>query len=159
MVSKSQVGISLQDFVDDVGVMNELTVDGASEQTGPKSEFMKTVCRLHIKLKQTEPYSPWQNDAERKIGELKKRWRHRMLTKKVPRRLWDYGLVHEAEIMSRIARGPDGRTGIEQITGDTPDISEWLDFDFYDLIWYWDAPHLAMIDENPRLGRWLGVAH
>jgi hypothetical protein len=60
MVSKSHVGISLQDFVDDVGVMHELTVDGASEQTGPKSEFMKTVRRLHIKLKQTEPYYPWQ---------------------------------------------------------------------------------------------------
>jgi hypothetical protein len=88
--------------------MNELMVDGASKQTGPKSDFMKTVHRLHIKLKQTKPYSPWQNDAKRKIGEIKKRWRHQMLTKKVPRRLWDYGLVYEAEIMSRITRGPDG---------------------------------------------------
>jgi hypothetical protein len=51
-----------------------------------------------------------------------------------------------------MARGPDGRTGVEEITGDTPDISEWLDFDFYNLVWYWDAPHLAMTDENPRLG-------
>jgi hypothetical protein len=159
MVSKSQVGVSLQDFVDDVGIMDQLVVDGASEQTGPKSEFMKAVRRLHIKLRQTEPYTPWQNDAERKIGEVKKRWRHRMITRKVPRRLWDYGLVYEAEILSRMAKGPDGRTGIEQVTGDTPDISEWLDFDFYDLVWYWDSPHLSMTDENPKLGRWLGVAH
>ena len=130
MVSKSQVGISLQDFADDIGVMDELIVDGASEQTGPKSEFMKTVRYLKVKLRQTEPYSPWQNDAERKIGEVKKRWRHHMITKKVPRRLWDYGLVYEGEIMSRMARGPSGRTGIEEVTGDTPDISEWLDFDF-----------------------------
>jgi len=37
MVSKSQVGVSLQDFADNIGVMDELIVDGASEQTGPKS--------------------------------------------------------------------------------------------------------------------------
>ena len=159
MVSKSHVGQSLQDFADDIGIMDELVVDGASEQTGPRSEFMRTVRFLKIKLRQTEPYSPWQNDAERKIGEVKKHWRHRMVKKKVPRRLWDYGLVYEAEIMSRVSRGPDGRTGIEEITGDTPDISEWLDFDFYDLVWYWDAPHLALTEENPKMGRWLGVSH
>jgi hypothetical protein len=61
--------------------------------------------------------------------------------------------------MSRIAREPSGRTGIEQVSGDMPDISEWLDFEFYDLVWYWDAPHLDMTEENPKLGRWLGVAH
>jgi hypothetical protein len=32
MVSKSQVGTSLQEFADDVGVMDQLVVDGASEQ-------------------------------------------------------------------------------------------------------------------------------
>ena len=82
-----------------------------------------------------------------------------MISKTLPRRLWDYGLVFELEIMSRMARGPEGRTGMEEITGDSPDISEWLDFDFYDLVWYWHAPHLPLTEDNPRLGRWLGVAH
>jgi hypothetical protein len=58
--------------------------------------------------------------------------------------------------MSRIASGSDGRTGIERITGETPDISEWLDFDIYDLVWIWDNPNS---EANPRLARWLGVAH
>jgi hypothetical protein len=74
MVSKSQVSIALQDFADDVGVMDELIVDGASEETGSKSEFMKTVRYLRVKLHQTEPYSPWQNQVEHQIGEVKKRW-------------------------------------------------------------------------------------
>ena len=79
-----------------------------------------------------------------------------MVTKNVPRRLWDYGIKWEAEIMSRTAHGRDGRTGYERITGDTPDISEWLDFEFYDLVWFWDKPG----DEtNPCIGRFLGVAH
>jgi hypothetical protein len=159
MRSKSEAGQALQDFADDVGVMDELVCDNAAEQTGPRSDFMKTVRHLKIKLRTTEPHTPKQNDAKRKIGKIKKRWRHHMITKQVPRRLWDYGLVYESEIMSRMARGPEGRTGVEEITGDSPDISEWLDFDFYDLVWYWDAPHLALMEDNPKLGRWLGVTH
>ena len=27
---------------------------------------------------------------------------------------------------------------MEKLTGDTIDISEWLDFEFYDLVWFWD---------------------
>jgi hypothetical protein len=40
-----------------------------------------------------------------------------------------------------MSRGNDGRSGYEQVehvTGETPNISEWLDFEFYDLIWWWD---------------------
>ena len=70
--------------------------------------------------------------AEREIGTLAKRWRLRMTKKKVPKRLWDFGLVYESELLSRMARGSDRRTGYEEVTGQTPDISEWLDFEFYD---------------------------
>ena len=41
-------------------------------------------------------------------------------------------------------------------TGDTPDISEWTDFTFYDRVWFWDAPKS---EDNPVLGRWLGISH
>jgi hypothetical protein len=40
-----------------------------------------------------------------------------------------------------------GRTGIERITRDTPDISEWLDFDIYDLVWF----RIIQMQRNPRL--------
>ncbi len=45
------------------------------------------------------------------------------------------------------------------ITGQTPDISEYCDFDFYDLLWYWRAPHPAMTKHDRKLARWMGVAH
>ncbi len=32
----------------------------------------------------------------------------------------------------------EGRAPIEQLTGETPDISEYLDFSFYDWVWYKD---------------------
>jgi hypothetical protein len=38
--------------------------------------------------------------------------------------------------MSRIVCGPNKCPGLKQITGDMVDISEWLDFDFYNYAWY-----------------------
>jgi hypothetical protein len=124
--------------------------------TGRATEFMKNIRHYHINMRYTEPYTPRQNFAEQMIGELKRRWKQRMATHSIPNRLWDYGLIYEAEILSRTARGPDDRTGVERLTGDTVDISEWLDFSFYDLVWYWHDPSM---EDNPQLGRWLGVSH
>ena len=59
-----------------------------------------------------------------------------MIDRKVPNHLWDYGLVYECDILLRMSRGHDGRTGYERLTGQTPDISEWMDFSFYDLVWF-----------------------
>jgi hypothetical protein len=56
-----------------------------------------------------------------------------MTRKSVPACLWDFALVWISESVSRLARGKDGLPGMEQITG-TSDISEWLDFDLYDLM-------------------------
>ena len=49
-----------------------------------------------------------------------------MAAKGVPSSLWDYGLVYESEILSRISRAPNERSGIEQLTWETPDISNGL---------------------------------
>ena len=79
-----------------------------------------------------------------------------MIRKQVPKRLWDYGLIFESEIMTRTVRGKNKRTAYEIMTGETPDISEWLDFDFYDWIHYWDNPDDK---DSPKIGKWLGVSH
>ena len=39
--------------------------------------------------------------------------------------------------------------------GHTIDISEWLDFDFYDLVWYWDERKADMADDPKKIGWWL----
>ena len=53
-------------------------------------------------------------------------------------RLWDYGMKHDAELLSRIAL-KDGRLPLENLTGDTINLSEYLDLGFYDPVWYWDT--------------------
>ena len=127
---------------------------------GPKTDFMKEVNRLKVRLKRAEVGRSNQNyAAEREIGELKKRWRNRMVRKKVPKRLWDYGLIYESGILNRIPRGNSGRTGLEIVTGETPDISEWIDFEFYDRVWSYDHKKIEMDSTGKRLARWLGIAH
>jgi len=83
-----------------------------------------------------------------------------MSKKQIPRRLWDFGLACEAEILSRMSRGKDGRTGHEEVFGHTPNIAECLDFEFYDRVWWWDRGDKISSTEDPkRLGRWLGTSH
>jgi hypothetical protein len=48
-----------------------------------------------------------------------------------------------------------GRTPLEAITGETPDISEYLDFGFYDLVWFKENAGLG----ETQLGRFLDVDH
>ena len=64
-------------------------------------------------------------------------------------------MVGEAEIYSRTA-GKDGRPSLERLTGDTIDISEWLECEFYDLVWFWNN---QSDDTKQMLGQWLGVSH
>ena len=49
------------------------------------------------------------------------------------KRVWDFGLVWEGEILARLCRHGSTASGIKRITGDTQDISKWLEFEFYDL--------------------------
>ena len=153
MTSNSQIGQTLTDFSDDVGIPDTLYTDAAIEAVGPHTDFSREVNRLKIRLRRTEPGRSNQNfAAEREIGELKKRWRNRMLKHNVPKRLWDFGLIYESSLLNRIPRGRHDRTGIEQVTGQTPDISEWLDFEFYDLVWYYDQKKMDMNDDGRCVG-------
>ena len=64
-----------------------------------------------------------------------------MIKGRAPKRVWDFGMVYESDILYRISRVHESRTGMERIRGDKVDISEWTDFEFYELCWYWDTPN------------------
>jgi len=134
-------------------------VDNAPEQTGANSKFLKVCRQYKIQHHQTEPYTPRQNRAELGIREIKKKWRIRMRQQGVPHWLWDFGLVWASEIINRMARGPQQRTPYEQIMGNTPNISEWLDLSFYDWCWFWNVPTHKLTEDKADIGRILGIAH
>jgi hypothetical protein len=133
--SKSLCHQALQDFIDNIGVPNKLVLDGAREQAGPHRNFVANARKVHMPLKMIELYTQRQNRAEFAIRELKWWWRSNLAGKNIPKNLLDYGIPHEAEILSHIARGQDGRTSLERLTGETTDISEWLlGFELYNLV-------------------------
>jgi hypothetical protein len=151
MTSRKEAAESLIDFTDDVGIPETLVMDGVTEFTGKHTDFIKQARRMWIKLHTAEQGRKNQNHAaEREIGFLSRRWKLRMQKKNVYSRLWDYGLVYEGELLTRMSRGDDGRSGYEQVTGETPDISEWLDFEFYDLVWWWDRPNKPNINDETK---------
>ena len=158
--SADSIGGTLLDVLNNVGVPNEMVTDLASEMVGQHTPFRKELTKRGVKMTNAEKGRHGQNAiAELEIDQIKRRWKDLMIRKKVPARLWDYALVWISEIVSHLARGKDGLPGMEQITGSTVDISELLDFDFYDLIWYHENDKTDMTTESVKLGRWLGVSH
>ena len=157
-VDGNHVGDTLTHFVSDFGAPEQLTFDGAAVQTGPRTKFMQAICKYEIKYHVSGPRRPNENPAEQSIHEVKKRWYRVMLKKKVPPRLWDYGFTWICEIeniCANMSKYADGRTPLEIITGETPDISEYLDFEFYDWVLNRGNAGLGKIE----LARWLGVSH
>jgi hypothetical protein len=152
------IGFSLQDFVHDFGVPEHLTFDGAQAQVGQYTRFMQNIRKYNIRHHVSSPRRPNENPAEAQIREVKKRWYRIMRKKNVPKRLWDYGIIWICEtgnITVSSSRYANGRTPLEIMTGETPDITEYLDFGFYDFVEYRTN---AGLGEN-SLGRWLGVSH
>ncbi len=106
------------------GVPPSMVMDGSKEQTLGK--FCWKLVDAHCQLKQTGPYSPWQNAADQEIKELKKGSECKVLTAGAPRRLWDDFLELEAYIHSHSANSVyclDGKAPETYMSGETADIS------------------------------------
>ena len=81
-----------------------------------------------------------------------------MTKKNVPPRLWDFGLEWICETGNLVvssSKYAKGRTPIKHTTGETPDISKYLDFSFYDWVIFRQNAGLG----EASIGRWLGVSH
>jgi len=132
--------------------------DNAAAETGDFTEFER-VRKIHLVPRTTtEPHSPWMNRAESEIGQFKTHWRRIMNRYRCPDMLWCFAAEYTSnirELMSRPAL--EGRSPYEVMTGETPDISEYTDFDFYQFVIYYDPNDM---DESGlarrKLGRWLG---
>jgi hypothetical protein len=147
----------LMAYIHDVGIPAQVHTDNAKAET--LGDWKKLAREYHIKQTVTEPYSPWQNKAEREFGKIRTLTRNFMDTHHVPARLWDYAQGHAVEVHNHTARKAlNWLTPLECETGDTPDCSHLLYFDYYQPVWYWDNPEAKFPTKKRKLGRWLGVA-
>ena len=119
---------------------------------------MQTIRRAQIPYHVSAPYRPDENPAEGCIREIKRRLYRIMHKNNIPRRLWDFVLAWVCEtgnVTVSSSRYAKGRTPLEILTGETPDITEYLDFSPYDWVTFKQNAGLG----EPQIGRWLGVSH
>ena len=155
MRAKSDANNGLVNFINTVGIPERLVVDGAPEQGQVNTAWRKTLRQYHIHQTVTEPHSPWQNRAEGEIREIKRMIRRFTHETKSPKRLWCYLGEHVVKIRSRTAStiaSERGRTPFENVMGWTPDISPYIQFRWYDWVYYLDP------DGETKIGRWIGAA-
>lgn len=155
MKSKSEAHNALSSLVHDVGIPSELHSDDAKELC--KGIMKKKMVKYGIFHTMTEPYSPWQNYAEDCIRVTKNWVQYFMQLKNTPIRLIDHALLHVSELRNLTASsilGTKGRTPFEVTFGCSPDISEYVTFEWYEYVWYWQPNE----PQRQQLGRWLGVA-
>jgi hypothetical protein len=132
MKSKADAGNALMCMIQDIDIPFEMHIDGGKEENLGQLEEVRKACL--IKQTQTEPYSPWQNRAESGIRELKKMLEWLILRSRSPEYNWDFFCVYASDVwtmMSHPLPQLEGRTPYEHVTGNTPDISEYLDFSWY----------------------------
>ena len=122
------------------GVPPRIIMDGSKEQT--MGIFQKKAKEMGTHIKQTEPYSRWQNMAELTIHKLKKGAGHKAAKAKSPKKLWDHALELESYIHSNISVAHpelDGQVPETIMLGQTADISPFDALGWYDWIKYYDT--------------------
>ena len=142
----------------DTGVPTKIVCDGAKSQI--MGEFRRKCREADCPVQQTEPHSPWTNAAESAIRELKRATGRRMTATRTPKRLWDDCMELTALIRSHTALDIwqlAGQTPETLMTGQTPDISHLLEFDWFDWVMYYDS-ETKFPEDSEVLGRWLGPA-
>jgi hypothetical protein len=153
-------GYAFDSFFQDVGVPSWLHTDGAKERNlGRRISIREKVGG--VSQTTTKPGSPWQNRAEGEIREVKKQTYGLMSRMKASKHLWDFAANYVCNICCRTARPLwklMGQTPWEVVTGTTPDILEWIEFDWYQPVWYQDPGDFPNNDLK-HAGRWLGVSH
>jgi hypothetical protein len=122
---------ALNEVIRTVGVPKELISDGARAEV--YGRFGEVAREYRIKQRLTEPYSGWQNRAEAAIREVKRGIRKATQRARSPNRLWDYCGEWVAAIRRLTAHDIHSlhdRVPCEAVEGNTPDISEYAQFDW-----------------------------
>ena len=144
-----------QDFVRDVGAPNHLLTDNAKTETGKK--WTQTSRANATRQTATVPHNQNQNQAERKIRDVKNRVMLTLRYANAPLVFWCYCLMFIVDCLNHTAhRGLGWRTPKERIDGETPDISVFR-FYFWQPVWYYE-PTAKYPSPNFLPGRFVGIA-
>ena len=147
---------ALKDFTRRCGVPLFVKSDNAKSETGSEwTEHCRDQC---IEQLYTEPHTPWQNNAEPRIGNLNTMVVRVMKHFKVPLNKHDWAQKWCCDVHNILAsREHNWETPLTLSTGYTQDISKFR-FYLWEPIWYF-VPGIKAPKNNLRKARWLGFAH
>ena len=139
------------------GAMDTLISDSAASETSAR--VIDILRHLMINSWQSEPYFQHQNFCERRWQDVKRLTNWVMQYKGVAPDCWLLCLEYVADIMNITAvQSLHWRTPIEKLTGQTPDTSIAMVFQFYDPVYYqMDRPTFPSGTTEKR-GRFVGFA-
>jgi hypothetical protein len=123
-----------------------MELDGSKEQC--LGNFKHKLCEAYCHLRQTEPYSPWQQAAEGCIRELKRGVSRKMIQTGSPRTLCDHCIELEALIRSSTCNDiymTNGEVPETITTGSTAVISPICEFGWYDWVMFRDNVPSSLI--------------
>jgi len=155
--TKSDAPAALRMFLDNVGLPEVIVSDNAKEQRS--MEWKRILREFGVKDHPIEAYEYWQNYAKNGVKMVKFRAAKIMEQKALPGPLWDHVLEYCSNLSNRcVHKVPrlDGRTPYEFVHGMTPDISAFVEFGFYDIIFYTIHPKPMFPNPRRKIGRWLG---
>jgi hypothetical protein len=135
--SKGSCHEALKIFLKEYGAPDTIITNGSKEQTSKRTIWQSHLRKNGVTGVITHPHRPSQNPMETVTKELRKKWYRAMFRTNCPRALWNYGLPHFAKIIqltASTAAGLEGKTPLGKLTGETPDISQYLDFGWYDCV-------------------------
>ena len=122
------------------GVPSKIVMDCAREKIMGK--FKKSCQDATVQVQQLEYNTPWANRAEGEVRENTRAERRAMKKLACPARLWDYFAELQANIRCHTARDIptlNGQVPKTVNTGNTANISELVEFGWYQWIYYRDT--------------------
>jgi hypothetical protein len=147
---------ALMDVIRQYGAMDRLISDNAKAQISDRvKDILRTYC---IKDWQSEPYKGNQNFAERGWKDTKTQFKNAMNANGVPSNVWLLLLTYICEIQNHTAaESLKWRTPTEWLLGYTPDITVFLQFRFYEPVYYATYDAKFPSDSSESLGRFVGI--
>ena len=133
-----------------------MIVDGSKEQV--ECDFARKCKKAGCYLEQSKPCSPWENSDEGGIEDLKRGDGCNMLKSGSPKRLWDDCVEIELYVRLHTAHNIyclNGETPETIASGETSDISQLCELDWYEWIMFRDLV-VSFLEDNIFLGRYLG---
>ena len=155
MKTESKGASKLKTFVRQVGALYSLKNDNSEMQL---SKAFMNICNLYnIGTETTQPHYPHQNQAERRIGTVKSVSNRILDRTGAPDTLWLRCVVYVCMLLNVMAsRQLDWRTPIERDMGITPDIFLFLQFHFYEPVYYLDSADKSYPATKEKYGWWCG---